>query len=80
MAKHLLVSNIIALVFSFFRLRMRSFSLNHSANKIKPSDNCDSIILMILPSEHLIYCLQKLKITKDPIWTLVDRHNSVSQI
>ena len=54
MAEHLAVPNIIASVFTFFRLRMSSFSLNHSANKFKPSDSikCDSIISMSLPATY----------------------------
>ena len=48
MAKRVAVPNTIASVFPFCRLRMSSFPLNHSANKFKSSDNCDSIISVLL--------------------------------
>ena len=61
MANRLAVLNTIALVFLFFRLRMRSFSLNQSANKFKLSDKCDSIISMLLLAMYNMVSLACLK-------------------
>ena len=52
MAKRWVVPNIIASDFPFFRLRMTLFSFIYSANKFKSSDNCDSIISMLLPARY----------------------------